>query len=833
MQSLVFNLTATLPLESMNVTSINYPVFANGSFGYPAALRDLRAPLSDVFDLTPYVGLRSLEVTVDFPLPTFLPALPPTLESFRIRSGYHISLTEFYDLVSNLPNIKSLNLGVIADAAELSLGSGTIVSESIETLTITFAPSQYNYLMTINSSSLKSAELNSFGPLALNTPNLEQLTVSAFYNLPTGFNQLYRLEELRLSQTNVSALALANLDWAVNLTSLAIGFWTVDSSELTTLLCNLPTNNPKLSSLSLSYLSAPSPGLIFELPACLAAARQLKFFNLAGYRYSPNDYAFRASSAATALPSTIETLKISNELDDDTSIYNFSQFRRLKELYLSSSSSAQFVGEMDDFFSFYPTLEKLTISSIGINGTIPSTGWATMRWIELMCSCTQWTGLDSAPFLSHIAIASSVLETIPNDVDLRKLQELEWFDLQPSQGAQITTPSFWTRLPKVFSVIIYANFSGPITTPIAAPRLVSLMLVGGEACGPLPDFEIPMTLQTLSIANNRFSGTIPQSWATNLNIRREISLANNLLSGTIPSGFLNRKMVNFQTLALENNYFSGPVWTTHNYPWDIFDLSYNNFNICDSLPTSYSTMTINTCTFSNVPICPDSTPVCLGFWQSLCLNTYQCSLQSEVRALPLSQECIAPVNPAINDLCPPPGPPGFTCINGQWVSSGSVTLPSITLPRNGGVIVVNGNLSTSGSLTFDGIGSSIVVEGCVENLPSEITIILKGDEKLKTTNLLTQKGSDCANDLSTIPVSLVQDKNNCKQVKLSTKESTRSSLIVVFDLDSHKCNTKWIVLGSVLGGIIVLLAAGVAIGYHLSPRFRTFLRTCSTKKHPN
>lgn len=163
----------------------------------------------------------------------------------------------------------------------------------------------------------------------------------------------------------------------------------------------------------------------------------------------------------------------------------------------------------------------------------------------------------------------------------------------------------------------------------------------------------------------------------------------------------------------------------------------------------------------------------------------------------------APENaPAPHKYCPPP-PPGFNCTaDGTWVAIGDVTLHAPFIMTT---VLVRGNFSVDGSITFDGNGNSLIIDGCLTLKDGSIVVDLSsGNWKTGTVALISQK-DDCPTALNQLPVTVKQPKHGCKKVKSKIdSSSTRSTLNVLFSADNSACNTKWIILGAVLGGVIIV-----------------------------
>ena len=171
-------------------------------------------------------------------------------------------------------------------------------------------------------------------------------------------------------------------------------------------------------------------------------------------------------------------------------------------------------------------------------------------------------------------------------------------------------------------------------------------------------------------------------------------------------------------------------------------------------------------------------------------------------------------------------------MNGQWTSSGSVTTVTITIPAS--TVVVTGNLTLTGVTTFTGLGSSVTIEGgCayidgtlqVELTPSELESISKQSGGSRTTTLISQS-SNCSTNFASLSVTSVKSSKSCRSVSSSTQnmnDGTRTSLVAVFKVDSSSCNTRWIILGCVLGGVLLILLVLVLV-FTLHPRVRALVR---------
>lgn len=160
-------------------------------------------------------------------------------------------------------------------------------------------------------------------------------------------------------------------------------------------------------------------------------------------------------------------------------------------------------------------------------------------------------------------------------------------------------------------------------------------------------------------------------------------------------------------------------------------------------------------------------------------------------------------------VCPLPAPLPldlFFCDNGVWVfitSSNSTTPIVIGTP-----VTIVGNFTPT-DVTFNGLGSTITVDGCVTLPSGKVTLVLTPSELealLKDKNkYATLINSQCATKGS-VDINIQTPKKLKKCQKITGKlESSGKSLRAVITLDSSKCNIWWIVLVSVIGGVILIL----------------------------
>jgi hypothetical protein len=168
----------------------------------------------------------------------------------------------------------------------------------------------------------------------------------------------------------------------------------------------------------------------------------------------------------------------------------------------------------------------------------------------------------------------------------------------------------------------------------------------------------------------------------------------------------------------------------------------------------------------------------------------------------------APLIPLEPYTCPEePYPVGFICVKGV-LTAASPVLPILILPPNSGVIEVYGNLSVHGSLVFDGLGTTLRVNGCLVATEVELDLTDENVEKLPTKPfILVIQSPECPNSLLDLMLRVRKGYKGCTRVKVKQdlQSSSQSVFSVVLQLDRSKCSIKWIIVGSVMGVVIVAM----------------------------
>lgn len=202
-----------------------------------------------------------------------------------------------------------------------------------------------------------------------------------------------------------------------------------------------------------------------------------------------------------------------------------------------------------------------------------------------------------------------------------------------------------------------------------------------------------------------------------------------------------------------------------------------------------------------------------------------------------------PVTPPAGPSCPPETKPktgNFECVGnpGQWTSTTSVDVPTLIIPASSvsTTTVVIGNVSSS-TIEFGGLGNTLEVQGCATNLTT-ITVTLDsndlnriGNAKLRQLLMsLNGSGPGCSN-LMDVTVNSVITGSTCKKVTTESK-TEGTQLIALFSISSAGCKSKtwWIVLVSVLCGLVVILVVVLILVFTLNQKARVWIRPYSKKR---
>ena len=478
---------------------------------------------------------------------------------------------------------------------------------------------------------------------------------------------------------------------------------------------------------------------------------------------------------------------------------------------------------------------ELDLTSSGISGTIPSTLLSkkhsnfSVNHISLRLDHTSLVGSIPSDLFGHVTVLDT-LSFSATDTALLADPLPSSFDIQAPNGLnlfQFFLTGSGARGP--LSPGLFASF-GPPGTPLTSQPLnrtsgaIMVSFVDTKLGGSIPPnlfstASLNESLISLLFVDSNISGSIPSSWDKvhfhDLNFQNNPNLA-----GTLPSSLFTSTStathINFANTQVRGNL---PIIRTPSLTHLM--LSNTLIDFCTNpegtgaRPNWSAPSSTAACSLRNTSAC-----ACLDKYPSLC--TRQCSF--------------APVQ-----VCSPttyPGP-GFYCLNGIWTADASVDTPVLVIPPGASETIVNANIS-SPTIVFSGIGNTLIInQGCTTNLTS-ITIELTQEElkKLGKSNsnltLIVYAGTDrnCSNS-GNVTVKTTLKNDGCRKVKATKINQNSSTLNAVFTLDNSRCNLWWIILVSVIAGILVLGIIAVLLLMAFSPAFRTKIRPFSGSRRGN
>ena len=500
----------------------------------------------------------------------------------------------------------------------------------------------------------------------------------------------------------------------------------------------------------------------------------------------------------------------------------------------SAEKLNQFAGTIaPDWFSRFPSMITMVLTDNKLTGTIPNTRLANVvsmffgnnqftHWPALAINTT--SGFTAPTKLKFIDLSNNALVEIPSESDFQSMI-LQQFVINGNPG--LAGRSF----PNIFVNTSVARGSALVGTITAS----GCGFVG--ALPEIPSSQISLYASSsmrLSFDNNAFSGTVPSSWSgLSLNL---LNLSSNALSGTLATvnqstGLIASQFItSAETLSVNGNNFTGVMFNISSMTtMTSLSAQMPNVDFCATARLSASQDAIlfpqtklTTCTFYHT-----NASECMWAYPTKCLGDVS----------PGAPQPIAPPSYSTPvSQCPLPSPgASFTCVGKNWVSTGSVTQETVILP-SGSSTAVSGNLTTS-SIIFSGITSNLLATGCISagnGSSLTVTVELSQEDverigtKPYTQSFLTQSSS--CEEISASVITVVSSKvKTCKQVKVD-KVSNSLGLAATFSLNTSKCNVWWIILVSVLCGLILVAIIVVVIVVSCNKNVREKLRPFSQSR---
>ena len=472
------------------------------------------------------------------------------------------------------------------------------------------------------------------------------------------------------------------------------------------------------------------------------------------------------------------------------------------------------------------TLEVHQHSSLGqlllnfqgnhLESTIPNLVgpyFGAISTLEINLSNNNFSGRINSPLIGSNMVISQALtlnfaynqfSSLPH-----ALLQSSLFTASPDSTILINVDMSHNKLMGSIPPSLLSSFAPDATTPLALDFDISF--------NPLLTDELPLNLlpafflnrghsvsAALNFANCNFNGSIPGFWSGYPITRLQVD-ANHRLSGSLPVTLFNSSRL---------SYFSGP-----------------NTGLSGEMPSlNASTWTGLYMDHSSIDFCSSSSDNSVGSaptWRcSLsCTNAWKCPGRWMGCDTSCPSDCPIATRPS----------PDFVCIGGAWTFPSSYERPVLSVPSGAAVTVITGNL-TSDTILFDGFGSTLSVTGCINNLSAiTIQLSLKDLEKIGKSNYLQTLLSygNSSNGCSVprlVDIKIGLKDSSCKKVQVQSTRANASTFAAVFSVDNSRCNRWWIILVSIVCGVIVLLALIFALLVAFVPTVRSKIRPYSRPK---
>lgn len=845
-----------------SLPNLSFATPCSGKLTYLAVYADLQS--TDGLDL--FNALEDGTFALNQTTPAFVVKVPPSLTDLQLMmNGYGgdtnpvISFDEPSLLTLGYASLKTLRISgnvpfqvacLPANASFLSASAGGLSSLAINFTTCADpakVPPLTSLILSANS---------------LSSPD---------FTWDEAFSQLDRLEYLELtsgSGTSISFIPLLHPNTAKNtLSQITFALIASDQVSVDYMACGLWNNAGAATSAlsSASFTMGNGPTYDFAFSSCFASTHT-KLRTLILQPFTPPDdggavfiahlpsslnylsLMFRIPKTLTVpfpyatlvetLPN-LQTLSLAYTLrqyvpSPPTEIFtHLSTLSSLRDLDLSSGNLNGTLPS--NLRTLIPTVEALRIQSNFLSGTIPGGLWSTLQGLFAYQNAFVAVASDIvAPQLILLTLQANALTSLPPNL-LTAFPKLQAINLD-SNNLQIELPQalLVESSPLLSFSAVSCQLSGSFP-PVLSPALQAVQVSNNNLCGPLPRLPPNSLLSSILANDNLLSGSIHPEYLNRSMVTLDIS--NNLFTGSLPSVLRRTMPLSYaQPWRLNGNLgLSGPLPTFDLHPSYLnsaIQLEYTGLSWCEkqaAAPVAFPNSQMSVCNFNLTLACD-----CPELWNATFPNIVtQCQSKATSVIPPTIRESTCPLEapapqavPSGPKPCPGSAPsPQFICINGAWILNGSLAVnTTLTVPPNS-IIQITGNLSSNSSIVFNGLGTTITVDGCVflgkngsanhveiELTQEDLDTIRRNGGKLTQTLIASKLGNKCngSTDLSGIEVTVKKPSGTCRKVKVDKTKSTQSSLVTTFTLDNSHCNVI-IIVPSVVGAVIVLTVVAIIV----------------------
>ncbi|OWM74676.1 hypothetical protein CDL15_Pgr004639 [Punica granatum] len=529
------------------------------------------------------------------PVPDTLASLSSLRSLSLSRCGVH---GVFPESILQLPNLENLilnyNINLTVHFPDFNAISPLRMLGLLDTRLSGELPSSIGNLESLEGLELDPDNCNLTGALPYSVGNLRSLKYLIIRgcgfsgSIPSSLASLTQLTYLDLSSNAFSLQNLSSLSWLWKLTKLGALYL-----RGTSLQGEIPSSVGNLSRLGVldlgdNRLSGLVPAELLNLrqmkrllldnnelsgyiPSWLSNMTQLTFINLQFNRLQGP-----VPLWITQLPNLTSLHLCFNQMNgiEDSDLSNHSltgssvTLPKLSSLGLASCNLREFPILLQN----HPNLELLDLNSNNIRGQVP-------LWMENI-------GISS---LHSLNLSHNFLTGFDPSLKILPWMNLQTFDITSNMftGPPPTPPpsaNLDTYLAK------QNKLSGPFPRWICnLSSLVTLDLSFNNLRGTLPDClgNVSTSLSVLNLQRNRFSGNIPQLYASGMQLKM-IALGHNQLQGQLPRSLANCSMMEF--IDMGNNQISDifPSWLESLPHLKVLILSQNKFHGVIGTPGSLS-----------------------------------------------------------------------------------------------------------------------------------------------------------------------------------------------------------------------------------------------------
>jgi len=261
----------------------------------------------------------------------------------------------------------------------------------------------------------------------------------------------------------------------------------------------------------------------------------------------------------TAFPELI-TVDLEDNYFEGTLPESLSKVIMLRILLLGNN---KFTGTLPEIYSKLHQLHQINLSHNRFEGEIWDSWTTNLKKLRFFAAAHNSLTGTFPDFFGHTRMTGLILDgnqfegTLPDDVG----EMTGLLDLRISDN----------------------KFSGSINVLSNLQNLETLHLANNEFTGSIPEmFDELFRLHELVLPNNKFTGTIPNT-LTHLQLLKTLNLDANMFEGTLPPGL--GLLTDAITISLKGNSFEGTIPTFFGKLDDIKNLVLDHNNLEGTIPT--------------------------------------------------------------------------------------------------------------------------------------------------------------------------------------------------------------------------------------------------------